>query len=323
VIAVLRWRSWRYALRIARSFAALPALAVVWWMWFNWVNSGDPLEFQRGKWSAQAQQQLLIDRGELADYHDLGRSLATFTASMTRGVGWLVVGAGIVGMVLWALRSRWSPRGLAPWLLVVVPFGFYVVSLYTGQIALRLDATDGQSMFNLRYGVEMLPGLAVFAGLGVGVLIGAKRSTSWRRVSVAVGASTLVVLAALTWWPDWRHVPVVEEGLGQRAAGRGQYAAAEWLRDHARDGTILIDDSINPLLPVIDVDLDRVAAPFSGPRWDRALRDPSRADWVYVDTANPFDAVGRAARRDRTFERDFVLRHRSGAAEVYERRERT
>ncbi|MCA9764630.1 MAG: hypothetical protein KC544_16030, partial [Gemmatimonadetes bacterium] len=152
VVAMLRWRSWPYALRTARSFVVVPVVAALWWMWFNWTNFGDPLEFQRGKWSAQAQQQRLIDEGRLPDYHDLGRSLSTFTTSMTRGVGAIVVVLGILGMVLWAVRGRFTARALAPWLLVVVPFGFYVMSLYTGQIALRLDAVAGESMFNLRYG---------------------------------------------------------------------------------------------------------------------------------------------------------------------------
>ena len=320
VVAMLRWHSWRYALRITRSFLAIPVIAGLWWMWFNWVNWGDPLEFQRGKWSAQAQQQRLIDEGRLPDYHDLGRSLATFSTSMLRGIGWIVLVAGIVGMVLWAFRGRLAPRALAPWLLVVVPFGFYVMSLFTGQIALRLDATATESMFNLRYGVEMLPGLAVFAGLGVGILAGSRATWTIRRGAVTAAAVVLVMVAAASWWPGWRDVPVIQEGLGQRAAGAGQYAAAEWMQTHARSGTILIDDSINPLLPVIDADLDRVVAPFSGPRWNRALRDPSRAEWVYVDTANPDDAVARAVRRDPTFLRDFELRHRAGAAEVYQRR---
>ena len=320
VATQIRWGIWRYSLRMARSFVILPVVAALWWMWFNWINFGDPLEFQRGRWSAQAQQELLARDGLLPDQHDLVRSLGTYTSSVVRGIGWIVIGAGVLGMLLWAVRGRWQPRALAPWLLVAVPFGFYVASLYTGQIAVRLDATETQSMFNLRYGVEMLPGLAVFAGLGAGVLRTTKRTASWSRVPIAVVGIAAVAVAAVAWWPGWRDVPVVREGLEQRAAGRSQYAAAEWMREHARDGTILIDDSINPLLPVIDADLDRAIAPFSGPRWDRALRNPSRVDWVYVDTANPFDAVGKAVRRDPSFPGDFVLRHEDGPAKVYQRR---
>jgi hypothetical protein len=325
IVAQLRWHQWRYSLHITRCFATPPVIAAVWWMWFNWVNFGDPLEFQRGRYSAQAQQELLARTGQLPDMHDLPSSLDTYASSMWQGAGWFLVGAAIVGMVLWVWRGHRSRPGLAPWLLVAVPFGFYVLSLYTGQAALRLDETNGQSMFNLRYGVEMVPGLAVFVALGAFVIAGRPRTQLGRewRVFVAIGALVLVGAQAAAWWPDWSAVPVVEEGLRQRAAGAGQYAAAEWMSHHARKGRIAIDDSVNPNLPVIGADLDRVAAPFSGPRWSRTLRDLTRAEWLYVDTANPQDAVARAMRGDSTFDDDFVLRHRAGNAEVYQRRVRS
>ncbi len=130
----------------------------------------------------------------------------------------------------------------------------------------------------------------------------------------------LVGFQAAAWWPEWREIPVVKEGLSQRAAGAGQYAAAEWMAENSRNGRIAIDDSVNPNLPVIDADLDRVAAPFSGPRWKRTLRDLTLAEWLYVDTANPQDEIARAIARDPGFDDEFVLRHESGNARVYQRR---
>ena len=92
-------------------------------------------------------------------------------------------------------------------------------------------------------------------------------------------------------------MPVVAEGLRQRVAKPGEDKAAQWMADHAGDGMILIDDSVNPVLTVIDADFDRVAAPFSGRRWAWMLRDPGRAEWVYVDTESPQDQVARAIKR--------------------------
>jgi hypothetical protein len=324
-VAQLRWHQWRYSFHITRCFATPPVIAAIWWMWFNWVNFGDPLEFQRGRYSAQAQQELLARTGQLPDMHDLPRALNTYSSSVWQGAGWFLLGASIVGMVLWAWRGRRSLPGLAPWLLVGVPFGFYVLSLYTGQAALRLDNANGQSMFNLRYGVEMVPGLAVFAALGAFVLAGRPRTQLGRewRVFVGLAALVLVGVQATAWWPDWREVPVVKEGLSQRAAGAGQYEAAEWMSHHAGEGLIAIDDSVNPNLPVIDADLDRVAAPFSGPRWKHTLEHLADAEWLYVDTANPQDEVAQAIRKDPNFDDEFVLRHRAGNARVYQRRDRS
>jgi 4-amino-4-deoxy-L-arabinose transferase-like glycosyltransferase len=331
VVAWQRWGSLRYALRVTRSFAVLPAIAALWWMWFNWINFGDPLEFQRGRYSAQAQQALLESEGRLPDKGDLVRSVDTYSSSVLRASGWLLLALAAVGGAVWIVRhvrQRHRSELLVPWLLVLVPFGFYVLSLFTGQVALRLKTTADDSMFNLRYGVEMLLGLVVFAGIAVDAIrvwIRQRVGSDPRRLRLTLLSTGWVVLAALvvgqsSSWGGWRNVGVVKEGFAQRAAGVGQYAAAEWMHDNALDGIILIDDSINPMLPVIDADLDRVAAPFSGNRWDNALVDPSTVDWVYIDTANPFDEVGTAARTDRFFAAQFELRFSSGNAEVYQRR---
>ena len=318
LVARSRWHSWRYTLRVTRCFVTLPLIAAAWWLWFNWVNFGDPLEFQRGKYSAQAQQAVLAHHGLLPDQGQLVRSLSTFSSSIVDGAGWLLVAAAGLGMVLWLVSGRSRRAGLVPWLLLGVPFAFYALSLFTGQIAMRLTNGHGQSMFNLRYGVELVPGLCVFAALGVALLLrGAPRQSA---IPIMVVACALVVVQGAAWWPNWRSVPVVAEGLQQRADGKGQYAAGEWLHDHAPHGTILIDDSVNPLLPVIDADLDRVIAPFSGPIWDKTLRSPSRADWLYVDTENPDDSVAQALRREPSVLHDFVLRFESGKARVYERK---
>jgi hypothetical protein len=322
VVAQARWRQWRYSLRVTRCFATPPVIAAAWWMWFNWINFGDSLEFQRGRYSAQAQQELLARRGLLPDMHDLPSSLHTYASSVWRGAGWFLLGAAIVGMVLWAWRGHRSLPGLAPWLLVGVPFAFYVLSLVTGQAVIRLDDVNGQGMFNLRYGVEMVPGLAVFVALGAFVLAGHPKTQLGRewRGFVGLAAVVLVGVQAAMWWPAWRDIPVVKEGVSQRAAGAGQFAAAEWMSHHAREGRIAIDDSVNPNLPVIDADLDRVTAPFSGPRWKRTLRDLTLAEWLYVDTANPQDDIARAVRNDPDFADDFVLRHEDGDAQIYQRR---
>jgi hypothetical protein len=312
-----RWGQWRYALRCTLAFAAPVAVAVLWWCWFNFVNWGDPLEFQLGPYSAQAQQDLLAKAGQLPDKGDLGRSVHTYLSATLRGSGRLVLAAGIVGAVVWLCVGRLRFRALPPWLLLVVPVGFYVLSLWTGQIALRLGDDPGGSMFNLRYGLQALPGLAAMLGLGAGVLAG---RVLWRRVAVGVGAAAILACTTAAWVADWRAVPVVAEGLQQEHLGASAWAGARYLRDHATTGTILLDDSVNPMLPVVGADLDRVVAPFSGPRWARALRDPSRADWLFADTANGGDAVAKAIRRDRRFDAEFEQVFSDGSVRVYHRR---
>lgn len=319
VVAWHRWGNFRYALKVVGCFVLVPCVAAAWWMWFNWVNWGDPLEFQRGRYSAQAQQAVLNREGKLPDKGHLVRSLDTYSTAVWRGCGSvLVVLAAIGGLCWWwqnPRRSRDSSH-LVPWLLVLVPFLFYVASLATGQIALRLDDSPTEGMFNLRYGVEMVMGLAVFAGFAIAALqrLGHRRTL---KTAFAVVLCTASVWATVG--HGWEQIPVVKEGFSQRAAGPDQYAAGKWLGAHARTGLILIDDSVNPLLPVIDADLNRVAAPFSQ-SWKATLADPAAAQWVYIDTGNPFDEVGKAIAGDRSFHDDFKVVFHADKAEVYRRR---
>lgn len=326
VVAQLRWRQWRYSLRCLRGYAVLPLITAAWWCWFNFVNWGDPLEFQRGPYSAQAQQELLDAAGLLPDKGDLARSVDTYVTATLEGSGRYVLAAALLGAVAWAVVGRWRLRALAPWLLVVIPVGFYVLSLYTGQIALRLGDQPGSSMFNLRYGLQVLPGLAAMVGLGAALLVRGWNGPTrrWRGVAAAALCGTLLAVTTAGWVTDWRSVPVVAEGLQQRELGDPAWTAAEYLHRHAvvegeRDGLIMIDDSVNPMLPVIAADLDRVSAPFSGPRWERTLADPSRAEWLFVDGSGDGDAVQRAIDADPDVLDHFDEVMRRGDIRVYQR----
>jgi hypothetical protein len=348
-VAWARWRRFGYAWRATRHFAVLPALGGAWWLWFNWVNYGDPLEFQRGAYSAQAQQQVLARLGLLPDQHDLLRSLQTYGSGVVRSAGWVLLAAGLVGMAVWLVRSRTRFWGLAPWLLVVVPTGFYVLSLYTGQIAMRVEHTAGQGLFNLRYGAAVVAGLGVFAGLLVAAIEGhglrtrptelrlAPASPSWGLRALSAGAAPTapprrvgrtalaavvalgLVAAAVAQWADVEHVGVIEEGREQMALNRDVRVCSDWLGAYAPEGTILIDDAVHPMLPTIGADLDRVRAPFIGEsRWQRALDRPRRSRYVFADLENPNDTVARAVREQRGFTRRTEVVCRSGSVRVYD-----
>lgn len=342
LICIMRWRQWRYAVRMTACYAAAPVVAAGWWMWFNWQHFGDPLEFWRGKWSAQSQQAGLERLGELPDKGRVVPSVVRYSVATWDVSGPIIVVAALVGMILWAYKSRLRPAGLAPWLAVLIPVLFHVASLYRGEIAIRLSEMDGKSMWNIRYGAQAMAGLAIFGGLGLAVLLGdlrpvvkqrlasrreriavrkGERRRERRRFVLGVVAFGLVVVAAGSWWPAWQETPLIAEGLGQRAAGDVEWDGALWLKKHATEGTILIDDSTHPMLPVIATNYNRVLAPFSGPEYNKALRDPgrSRARWMYEQTSSNADQVATALRRKGATS-DFTIAFQSGDVIVWERK---
>jgi hypothetical protein len=294
----------------------LPALAMAWWLWFNFANWGDPLEFQRGQFSAQAQQQLLIDAGLLPERGDVVKSLSTYTEAVLQGATIAVILAALAGFVILVRRMRTQPVAIAA-MLLAVPGLFYVVSLYTGQIAVRTGTGADLSMFNLRYGLQLLPALGCF----VAVLYDALASARWFSPRAAGLTAAIVVLAApVSTGLDWRSVPVVAEGLQQRSLGDDQWAAAAHLARYATDGSILIDDSVLAITPLIGADLDRVVAPWSGPTWDQALKDLRSVDWIITTDADNGDAVAAAIKNTPTFATRFEPVFARGDVTVYHRR---
>jgi hypothetical protein len=322
-MSLRRWGSARHAGKMVAAFAAPPALAASWWMWFNWRNFGDPLEFQRGRYSAQAQQDLLARQGLLPDEGDLGRSVETFVRAAGSAAGWIALVAAAAGVVVLVLRWRREqgtgsalPRTFALVLVLTgTPVVFYVWSLFAGQVALRFGDAVGESIFNLRYGAAVIPGLAILASVALAELGGEVR---WRQgVAAALSIAPFVALAVV---PGWRDVGVIEEGLAQREAGRDEWAAAEWLHDRLDGGTLLIDDSISPMLPVIGADLDQVVAPFSE-GWESALADPSGTTLIFVDRDAPDDEVRRTIAEDPRFLDGFDLVAEFGSVAVYQNQE--
>ena len=76
--------------------------------------------------------------------------------------GFAVMAAAIGGLML-AIRRRLSLAALLLW----VPLPFYVYSIAYGSVPIFIPQLWPHSYYNSRYGMEMLPALAVFAFLAV------------------------------------------------------------------------------------------------------------------------------------------------------------
>ena len=146
-------------------FGIMGGLGIFLWLAWCYIIFGDPLYFQRGPFSSQAQQKALIDAHVLFTYHDLWQSIRYYTLDCILNVGAALFVLGLIAIVVFVFRRRqWAEVAAA--LVFLVPFVFYVLSLYTGQAALyvpgAVPSDFEHQIYNARYGVELVAPMALF-----------------------------------------------------------------------------------------------------------------------------------------------------------------
>ena len=289
-------------------FSVLGGYGVVLWFLYNLVIFHDPLYFLHSAYSAQVINGAQAKFGLLGTKGSFKLSALTYGWDMLDTMTAAVLGAGIVALLLvCATRHRARRRSCFVLALLAAPVAFEVVTLYAGQITVRVPQLAPHGTWNVRYGLMVLPLCAVAIGLAAG-------RVRWSVGPLAVALVVGTVLAGL-------GTPITladgRTGTSSAAAGRPE-VAAQFLHDHYRGGEILADDSAaSPFMFASDLDLNQFVSPGAHPYWENALRKPAgNVAWA---VAFPGDAVSLdiAAHPDRF--RDFILVKVTGDIHLFAR----
>jgi Dolichyl-phosphate-mannose-protein mannosyltransferase len=160
---------WR---RVAPSFVLFTLLVVagpIGWLAYNQHFAHDPLDFIRGPYSAAAIEKKTSLPGA-EHYHGWHNPLLalvyyTRTAQIDAAfweTGFAVMAAAVGGLVI-AIRRRLALSATLLWM----PLPFYIYSIAYGSVPIFIPQLWPHSYYNSRYGMEMLPALAIFAFLAV------------------------------------------------------------------------------------------------------------------------------------------------------------
>jgi hypothetical protein len=175
VVMALRWLVRKppavLARRVGRSmicFLLLLALCPTLWLAHNYKTTGHPLDWLNGPYSAKAIEKRST-RATDPPYpgkNHMGVAAQYFlkAARMNTGEGsrqnWLIVLA-VAGVLI----SAFHLRRFAALLLLWIPLPFYAYSVAYGSVPIFVPEWWPFSYYNVRYGLELLPAIAVFAGL--------------------------------------------------------------------------------------------------------------------------------------------------------------
>jgi len=259
-----------------------------------------------------AQSRLTVGRWFVADGFyvvdnpDIGRPFKTigsiwWASHHLNGYGVLlcaVAGAVAVATTGWLSKARASAL---------------VVLAMAASAALPWYAFFSGHPFRFRYMVPLVPALAVWAGIGVGLT---------RRFRVAV-ATTMIALVVVETRPFNVASPMVVEAQLDREHSRQRKTVTEYLRQHRRGEKILA--SLGSLshyvqeLSEIDVNVRDVVHEGNGDLWTAALESPRpHVGWILVEElAEGGDALAARMRERPEFVRGFSRVAEGGGVALY------
>lgn len=300
--------------RAAWRFGWPSALIVAAWLGYNAHYFDDPLAFQRGAWSAQSQQASLAAQGLLPTKGNLLASITTYLGAAGLTAGMIIGTAGLLALgVLLRHRQRFAGA-----LLLYAALPFNVLALVGGQSALSLPWSEPPGVANLRYGLMLLPAVAV--GLTLAASRAMRRSPAWRRGTLLALGVAVVAQVGLWTAGGTGQIGALREGLAIRDGDPRQQAAADWLAVHYDQGRVLVDPAIN-VSPRSRIALrDRVYA-WTWQLGPAALAAPEDAvDWVLVDQHASPNEVAAAIRDRPAFLARFDRRFAQDGLEIWRRR---
>src|SRR6266550_8746480 len=292
-----------------KSFALLIAAAPVLWLAYNAIIYRNPLEFANGPYSARAIERKTSRPGypPHPGTHNLpvAGSYVLKSAELNVAEGkwqrlWIVL------LLMGTAMSLIFNHRLWPLLLLWVALPFYMFSMAYGGVPIFVPEWWPFSFYSVRYGLEMLPALAVFVALAMHFMAGLVRNNSGK--FLVRGAVFIFVVAC--YWSIWRVQPVCyrEAWINSRSRIVLESDLAARLKTISANSIVLmyLGDHVGaiqqagiPLRRVINEGNHRTWRHPSDPQglWEQALSNPPQhVDFVVATEGDPVSTNGQTKR---------------------------
>jgi len=290
-------------------FSTLAAIGAVLWFLWNLAIFKDPLYFAFGPYSARAQQQQLLEAGNLATKGNLWLSAKMYFYALFYNTGAVPLILGAIGAVFLFLSDKIKASVKIGSSALMAPLVFNILALYLGFSVLFIQGISGNTWFNVRYGVMMMPTAAIF----VGYLIDKLRDFRW----VIVG---LLLFASFFSFTSVDAVTIDDARVGSSQKNVSEVAG--WLRDNAKNqkGFVLISAaSQDAIIFSSDLPMKRFIHEGTGAYWDSATKGPERwARWIVMRTYDDSDLTYKLVKNTVGFKNDYTLVKQFPFADIYE-----
>ncbi|HKV94951.1 MAG TPA: glycosyltransferase family 39 protein [Candidatus Angelobacter sp.] len=259
---------------------------------YNHAAYGNALEFANGPYSPRAIQErsktptMPSYPGEKSPRAATLQFLKISRLNLAEGkTEYILFTAAFIAL----LAAIYFARKFLPWTVLWAPLPFYVLCIAWGSVPIYQPEWWPFSYYNVRYGLQLLPAIAVFFALSCEFAA----NFFPRR---AVTAATFVLIAA-SYVSVWNKTPIClrEAEVNGRDRLQLEMALAQELHKLPASATFMMDCGPHPgAFQLAGIPFRRVIRESNHPEWTVGLAHPAQAADYLI--AFPGDDVSRAVR---------------------------
>jgi hypothetical protein len=284
-IEILRRKGYKVTEGVIILFSTLAGFGVLLWLLWNQLIFKDALYFIFGPYSAHTQQEQLAIAGNLATKGNLPFSIKVYLFSVAYNCNTFISILGAIGAIILWLDKKLQTSIKIVATILMAPLIFNILSLYLGQSVLFIQGLSGNTWFNARYGLLMMPSIAIFAGYLIDRLKPLR--------TVIVGLIFFVVFFAFA---NMDAVTIDDARVG--SSQKNVTEVSGWLNKNAlgKSGFILISAaSHDAIIFSSGLPIKRFIHEGTGDYWLEATNYPSRwARWIIMRTYDNNDITYKA-----------------------------
>lgn len=285
---------WRVRLRRTALFSVIGAAGPALWIMHDAISYGNPLAFYNGPDSAQAvyAHQVATTAFRYPTDGSVLMSARYYIEDLRVILGpWCLVLAAF-GIMMWILERCYRTRRAAALLLLIL-LPFYIQAMASAAVGLYVPAYFPHTYYNLRYGIEMLPGIALLASFAVVPSLPPRFQT--------ILAS--ILLAGLMVQNIWmvagglRQLPLVKEGILNTPCKSGpDQTLIAFFRKYYKGQEILMQSAEWPCFaPTLGIHYRKILCADNRPYWHKIPDGAQKqVEWIVSRQNDPVDILMKA-----------------------------
>lgn len=314
VVAILMFvkRGYRVSEGLVVMFATMGGFGIFLWVVWNWVIFSDPLYFILGPFSAHAQQLVMEEAGALPTKYNLLLSIQVYLYSVFYNSITTTALLGFFGGLVLLFDKKIKPELRFASIALMSPLFFNIASLFFGFSVIFIQGISGDTWFNVRYGVMLMPTFAVF----IGYLVNRFSNLKW----VIIGTFLFVTFFAFA-----NNDSVAMDDARVGSSQKNVAEVSGWLEKNTKDkkGFILISAaSHDAIIFSSNLPMKKFIHEGTGKYWESATTTPDRwARWIVLRTYDKNDLSYKAVGDLISFKTMYNLVDSYPFADIYELKE--